>query len=115
VEQQIEGRWRFQQHYPCRQNCQGRPFLVDLAKPKPFTEWLQREVVLELEDERIMNPSEDITCLSRGPLPRATKYQSIWAFGNHYRVARVEAHLKTYDSGVAAAPSSLENRIGTQL
>ena len=62
-----------------------------------------------------MNPSEDITYLSRGPLPRATKYWSIWTFGNYYRVAHVEAHFKTYDSGVVATPSSLENRTGTQL
>jgi hypothetical protein len=58
-------------------------------------------VAVEVEDDTIQNPSEDVTRLSNGPSPRAKKYRSMWAFGNHYRVASTEAHLKTCDSGVA--------------
>jgi len=44
----------------------------------------------------------DVSCLSQLPSQWATKYRSMWAFGNHLRVASAEQHLKTCDSGVAA-------------
>ena len=44
----------------------------------------------------------NVLSLSKPPSELATKYRSMWAFGNHLRVASVETHLKTCDSGVAA-------------
>ena len=44
----------------------------------------------------------DVVSLSKPPSDLATKYCSIWAFGNHLRVASAEIHLTTCDSGVAA-------------
>ena len=38
---------------------------------------------------------------TRGPLPVATTYKAMYAFGNHYRVLSAERSLKTTDSRVA--------------
>jgi hypothetical protein len=39
---------------------------------------------------------------SRGPLPIAVAYKSMYTFGNHYRFLSFERPLKTCDSRVAA-------------
>ena len=44
----------------------------------------------------------DVVSLSKLPSELATKYRSMWAFGNHLRVMSVEEHLKTSDSGIVA-------------
>lgn len=75
---------------------------ADLREALPFPEWLRVEVQSEEENSIEGHPEEDVVQLSRPPSNRATKYRSMWAFGNHLRVVGVEAHLKTCDSGVAA-------------
>ena len=63
--------------------------------------WLQEYV----EEQVVLNEVEvdaDVISLSKPPSEYATKYRSMWSFGNHLRVAGVEHHLRTCDSGVAA-------------
>jgi hypothetical protein len=89
-----------------------------LVEPEPLTEWLQREVAVELKDERIMNPSEDVTRLSRGPLLQA---RNIGAYG----LLKITTELQVWKliskpvilmwRPLSAASSSLEYGTRTQL
>jgi hypothetical protein len=85
------------------QNCQAHPFLNELAEAQPLPEWLEAEVAREMEDDSVENPLEDVIVLSKLLSMPASRYRSMWAFGNHLRVSSVEAHLCTYDSGVFAS------------
>jgi hypothetical protein len=42
----------------------------------------------------------------------ATSYRSMYAFGNHYRVASVEEGFTTCDSGIACTTTNQANIIG---
>lgn len=73
----------------------------NLPEPLLFDKWLAEHVSHLLAS----NPTKvdgDVACLSKPPSPMATKYRSMWAFGNHLCVASVEQHLLTNDSGVVA-------------
>ena len=86
---------------PRRRGQHVRPYPPELTGPKPFSAWLEDH----MEERVSINPDEidaDVQCLSKLPSELATKYRSMWAFGNHLHVLGVEQHLKTSDSGVAA-------------
>ena len=69
-------------------------------RPVPgFADWVQEEVRREQQSGVAVNPN--VLDTSRGPLHVAAAYKSMFAFGNHYRVASSERPLKTCDSGVA--------------
>ena len=73
----------------------------ELSPPKPFDEWLEEIVVLRnAENPKLVEP--DVLALSKQPSELATKYRSMWAFGQHLRVASAETQLTTCDSGVGA-------------
>lgn len=85
-----------------RRNRRGRPFPDELAEAQPFPEWLHAEVACEQADDSAESPEEDVIRLSSPPSQRASRYRSMWAFGNHLRVRSAETELRTCDSGVAA-------------
>ena len=92
---------RFRLNSRRRRGQRPVPFPPELAGPKTFSAWLE-----ELVEERTSIDPEgveaDVKCLSKLPSEMATKYRSMWAFGNHPCMAGVEQHLKTCDSCVAA-------------
>jgi len=63
---------------------------------------LELQVQEDIVNETLPENSEDVINLSKLASLHATKYKSMWAFGNHLRVAAVESNLRTCDSGVAA-------------
>ena len=48
-----------------------------------------------------MNVDSEVVDTTRGPLPIASTYKAMYAYGNHYRVRSSEQARKTSDSGVA--------------
>jgi hypothetical protein len=94
----LQARHDFRRRNWHRRNRRGRYFPDDLAEAQPFPKWLEAEVAREQEEDSVENPSEDVIRLSKLPSLRASRYRSMWAFGNHLQVA----HLRTCDSSVAA-------------
>jgi hypothetical protein len=43
--------------------------------------------------------SKDVISINTPPLDLAIRYHSMYAFGNHLKVASVESHLSTIDLG----------------
>ena len=77
------------------------PYPAELPEPKTYSVWLEESV----SQKMVENPEAveaDVAALSKPPSELATKYRSMWTFGNHLRVASAETHLTTCDSGVAA-------------
>lgn len=72
----------------------------ELQQLPPFAQWVFEEVRRE-EQGGVIVP-KDVVDTARGPLPTASAYKSMYAFGNHYRVLSCERALRTSDSGVAA-------------
>jgi hypothetical protein len=100
--ERIESRAQFRRQHRRRRGHRAEPFPPELAEPLPFARWLEAEVAADLQRENANPPAEDVVQLCTPPSNRATKFRSMWAFGNHIRVAAAETHLKTCDSGVAA-------------
>jgi len=90
-------RLQFRRVHPRKRGCRVIPYPPNLPEPLRFDEWLNKHV----SEELATNPV-DVACLYKAPLRMATEYRSMWAFGNHFRVASVEKHLITCDFGVAA-------------
>lgn len=97
----VSERRAFRSLNPGRRGRRVVPYPPELAEPKPFTEWLE-ETVYQRFTENAESVEADVLALSKVPSELATKYRSMWAFGNHLRLASAETHLKTCDSGVAA-------------
>lgn len=77
------------------------PFSIELQKIPSFGEWVEDEVRRQQQSGAAMNAN--IIDRAQGPLPIATAYKSMYAFGNHYRVLSSERLLgKTSDTSVAA-------------
>ena len=101
-EERTEARQKLRRLNPRRRNGQAASYPEDLSEPQAFAPWLEEDVSRAREIDDLPNPAEDVVCLSQLPSPRATKYRSMWAFGNHYHVASAEAHIKMCNSGIAA-------------
>jgi hypothetical protein len=74
-------------------------YLDELVELPPFELWIASVIAedmagldIALNVISIITPSSDF----------AIAYQSMWAFGNHIRVASAENHLSIVDSGVVA-------------
>ena len=101
LEQRTAERASFRRRHPRRAGRRPTPFPPELSEPQSFATWLEADV-----DEKLANNVADIhlnvTHLYQLPSQEATKYRSMWAFGNHIRVASAERQLVTSDSGIAA-------------
>ena len=62
---------------------------------------MELQVLSDATDELLPEVTEDVMNLSKLPSLYATRYRSMWAFGNHVRVQGVETELRTCDSGIA--------------
>jgi hypothetical protein len=63
--------------------------------------WIKVSIVVALNDGDTID--KNIVHMSMPPTLEATSYQTIYAYGNHSRVANAKEHLTTSDYGVMAA------------
>jgi len=85
-------RMSFRRRNPRRRGHRAPAFLPNLQEIKKFDEWLQEHI----SEKLVSNAGEvegDVKCIYKPPAQVATKYRSMWAFGNHLRVASIESHL----------------------
>lgn len=75
-------------------------FPTHLQQIPNFSIWVEEEV--RLQQQSGARVDAEVIDTTRGPLPMAATYKSMYAFGNHYRVLSSERPLRTRDSGVAA-------------
>ena len=87
--------------YPRRVGRRSRPFLQNLPAPQTFIEWLHQTLRDQVAIAReVVHP--DIVFLSQLPVWWSTAYRSMYAYGNHLRMANVESHLQSCNLGIAA-------------
>lgn len=103
-EEAVRDREQGREQYRRAQRRGGRRtrfvFPIELQQLPCFADWVEEEVRRQQQSGEIVN--SNILDTSRGPLPVAAAYKSMYAFGNHYRVLSSERPLRTRDSGVAA-------------
>lgn len=66
-----------------------------MAKLPRFEQWVSNVI------KNAMSKHEDVASISMLPSNITTNYHSMYAFGNHLRVASVEKHLSIVDLRVA--------------
>ncbi len=72
----------------------------NLAKLPPFELWFATTIVKDMA--KGVDVREDVISINAPPLEIPIAYLSMYAIGNHLRVASVEHHLSCSDSGVVA-------------
>jgi hypothetical protein len=73
-------------------------FPNNLAESSPFVEWIKKYIILAIQGGEDID--QDTTHMSMLPTLEAKLYRSMYAYKNHIRVANVEGHLTTCDSGI---------------
>lgn len=102
VAEREDARRAFRRLNPRRRGRRAILFPPGIPEALPLQEWLQEEVLQAIADGNIENIEKDVISLLTPPSLLATKYRSMWAFGNHFCVTSVEREMKTSDSWVVA-------------
>lgn len=99
--QRTNARVEFRARNPRRNARRMIPYPTELEALPPFGEWFRTDI--ETTKQAGISIPEDVEDSSNLPSLQAQRFESMYAYGYHYRVKSAEESItKTCDSGVAA-------------